>query len=286
MSTPQLASHPGDHSPLADKAAMKTATHVSEGGHWYNKQAQQIETVLSADGKRQVKCTLAHARKLNLGPGITTIIGTADKPALTQWLITQGIMSALTLPRLTTETEKEWLDRVRQDMKRQSQEAAEEGTRIHTALQTHFQGKLCDVGYAMHVQGVIERLPSAQPWRTEIAVAHPDGYGTKIDLVSDDYLLDFKGKDGDQEALDALDVYDEHAMQLAAGQQAIMDGMGSGLAAKERRCGIVFVSRTHPGAASARWLEDKDIVRGWEMFQCLLHYWQKKTGHKPKWSEQ
>lgn len=281
-----LAPHPGDKSPLAEKAAVKTAKHASEGGHWYDRNANQILEVLNAKGTELTKCTLKHARTLDLAPGVTTIIKEASAPQLVTWLRRQSIMAALTLPRLHSETEQEWMARVEEDMDSASRAAAAKGSAIHAAIQAHFQVGHYAPEFQPHVAGVLSKLPtlSKDSWTPEAGVVSPAGYGTKIDLVCEDYLLDFKSKDGDQSALDELKPYDEHAMQLAAGRQAMVEGRCAvkGLSSNPaRRCAIVFVSRTHPGACSVKWVEESALLRGWEMFSCLLSYWQKKTGHRP-----
>lgn len=276
----------GDISPLAEKAAIKTARHASEGGHWYDFDCNQVLEVPSADGKRLVKATLTHARKLDLAPGVTTITGQIDKPAVTLWRCRQAIMAALTLPRRDSETEKEWLDRVEEDMDSHSRSAAEEGTRIHAAVQSHVQGEPFDQNYRQHVDGIMAKLPTdGGKWFSEVTVVSRLGYGTKIDLVNDNYLLDFKSKDGSQEELDELVTYEEHAQQLQAGLAALVDGTKPpphGLSANwERTLGIVFVSRTHPGACSVRMVGEQELETGWETFELLLRLWQKRRRHVP-----
>lgn len=281
-----FAPHPDDKSPLAEKAATKTAKHVSEGGHFYDRRANQIVEVMNAKGTEMTKCTLKHARTLDLAPGVTTIIKEAAAPQLILWLRRQSIMAALTLPRLHSETEQEWMARVEADMDTASRQAAEKGSAIHAAVQAHFQGEAGDPEFKDHLRGVLAALPSltTDMWSTEVPVVSPAGYGTKIDLISEEWLLDFKTKDGDQKTLDDLKPYDEHAMQLAAGRQAMVEGFCAtkGLSSNPtRKCGILFVSRTHPGACALKPVEESALIRGWEMFQCLLSFWQKKTGHVP-----
>ena len=85
--------------------------------------------------------------------------------------------------------------------------------------------------------------------------------------------MDFKTKDGD---LDGLKCYDEHFMQVAA----YAYGLGRSVA----RCGIVFVSRTHPGAARLVMHSQEETAHGWAMFAALLRYWQEANDYAPTWS--
>lgn len=282
-----LAPHPDDKSPLLDAAAKKA--HPKESGHWYRRikgvggsyAYEQVGTVTAKDGTQR-PATLRDARKEDYAPGVTTIIGCCDKPGLTNWMVDQGILAALTLPRNAAETEAEYLRRVKEDSRAQAAAAAEEGTRIHAAIQASMQGEPVDHAYLDHVAGVRRVLPQdGGTWIAEATVGHLNGYGTKADLYNNLYLLDFKGKDGDQSTLDGLPLYDEHHMQIAATGEAIWQTTGIAV----KRTGIVFVSRTHPGAASLRWSaydeDNQHAQMGWEMFQALLAYWQAKQNHRP-----
>lgn len=257
----------------------KVAVHASDSTNWYSRDGQAITAVKSADGKRDIKPTLAHARKLQLAPGVTTIIKCADKPQLTLWKQRQAILSALTLPRLDTETEIAWMQRVEEDMGRIAAEAAEEGTRIHRNIQRHYQGESVDEPYALHVFAVVEELGrrcGIQKWVTEKACTAPCGVGTKSDLHSEQFAIDFKGREFTADDADGLQTYDEHALQLAATRMAL--GM------PDLACGIVFVSRKVPGLCRLVLVPEEELVRGLGMFRALLAYWQIKNRYRPEWS--
>ena len=286
MSDP-IVPHPDDHSPMLETATKKA--HPKESGHFYRRTLlpggrfayEQVASVPAKNGSPR-PATLRDARKFDFAPGVTTIIGCADKPGLTNWMVDQAILAALTLPRHPAETEAEFLRRVKEDSKAQAAKAAEEGTRIHAAIQAQIQGEPVDATYLDHVAGILAKLPKdGGQWVAERTVGHHLGFATKADLSNGRYLIDFKGKDGDQATLDALPVYDEHCMQLASTNEALGATTGTYAAA----CGILFVSRTHPGAASLRWAFDdadnKAGIRGWAMFKALLTYWQEKTEHYP-----
>lgn len=258
---------------------------ASEGGHWYTEDGRLVEAVRTSKGEYR-KPTLRDARKFNLAPGVTTIIGSASAPSLTRWLQRQAILAALTLPRRADESEADWMARVEIDMGATARAAAEEGTRIHAALECHFDARSYDSAYAPHVAGVDAHLRQClgeQHWMPEKCVVHPFGYATKADLHSepplagDAWLVDFKGKDGPREALAGLGTFESHWMQLAATRAAI---------ARELRCGICYVSRTHPGACWLVEVQEDRLLRGWEMFKALLAYWQAKTGYRPRWAQE
>jgi len=271
-----------DVSPMLNKATAKVAKVGKEGGHWYTQQGELIELIAKKKANTgMTRTTLYHARQHQLCPGVTTIIGQCDKPQLTLWRVRQGIMSALTLPRRASETEDEWMKRVEIDMNETANKAKKLGTKIHGALDLHYQGKPFDQAFAKHVAGVrrvIEKHCSNQlsRWLPERAVVHPYGYATKSDLHSEEWCLDFKGTEGDQSHLDRMVHYDNHAMQLAATRAPMSSTM---------RCAIVYVSRTPHGAASFVEVTQPNLERGWDMFKSLLMYWQAKTNYKPNWAE-
>jgi hypothetical protein len=39
----------------------------------------------------------------------------------------------------------------------------------------------------------------------------------------------------------------------------------------------VFASRTHPGLVKVMEWPEEELVKGWEMFQCLLRFWKLKN---------
>lgn len=249
---------------------------ASEAGHWYSQDGTPVFEVMGSKGKL-VKANLTHARKLGLLPGITTILKVAAKPQLTTWLRRQSILAALTLPRHESETEDQWLDRVTDDADSIGGAAAEEGTRIHAAIERSFLGQSFDPNYTDHVLSVrllLQTRCGEQSWSPEKSFASPLGYGSKADLHCPQWIIDFKGKDGDQEVLDALDLYDDHYMQLAATKH--------GLGYESAKCAIVYVSRTHPGACSFVEAEPAKLDTGYKMFQCLLSFWRLKNNYDCK----
>lgn len=247
--------------------------HIAESTHWYDREGNPAyEVEAKKGGKRPT--TLRDARVLNLLPSVTTIIGLADKPALTNWKIDQGILAALTLPRGENEPESEWLKRVKWDSKEQSLKAAERGTAIHAAIQGHFEGKAPEAEYWPHVKGTAEAIKEyfgVQNWDAEKSFAHPMGFGGKTDLSCKSeklgIVVDFKSKEFNQDT--KLDTYDEHAMQLSA--------YAKGLNIQEPRGAICYVSATVPGLVKIIEIEPENLLRGWNCFCALLDFWRFKN---------
>jgi len=248
--------------------------HIAEGMHWYDSRGLPAYTVKAKDGTDR-PATLRDARKLNLLPSVTSIIRCAAAPGLEHWKQNQVLMAALTLPKQENESEQDYMNRIMQDSKEQARKAAERGTEIHAAIQGYYEGKSVHKGLWMFVENVVEAVKDwagEQEWTPEQSFAHGLGFGGKVDLSSQGYVLDFKTKDWDYEG--TLKVWDEHAMQLAAYRV--------GLSAENAKCAIVFVSTKVPGLVHLAPVKEEHLQRGWQMFQGLLAYWKAKNDYQPK----
>jgi hypothetical protein len=245
------------------------ARYQEEGGHWYDREGAPAYTTLSKQGVER-PTTLADARKEGLVPSVTTILNVLSKPALEIWKVKQGILCALTLPRMAGESDDNFLGRVLEDSKRQAIEAAAEGSRIHDAIEQYFKGSYVPNKYRPHVDSVIEELgqmfPGVDDWQAEDSFCHPLGYGGKVDLHSPStgIVTDFKTKDGLPDTWGRLH-YDQN-IQLAAYQ--------FGLELPSIECANIFVSRDPAGGAKGHIWKLKEIEHGWETFEAALRLWK------------
>lgn len=239
------------------------------GEHWYRRDGTPCYEVRAASGNLRAT-TLADARKMALCPSVTTVLGVLDKAALTNWKVEQAVLAALTLPRRAGESERDLLARIREDSQAQAKAAAEEGNRIHDALEHAMKREWFPPKYQPHVDCVMEKLddlfPGVNDWIAEASFGHELGFGGKVDLHSPStgIVVDYKGKDGDFTDGKKL-AYDQH-WQLAAYQV--------GLKLPRNRCANLFVSRTHPGKVAAHVWKEKDIEEGWGVFAAALQVWK------------
>ena len=250
--------------------------HATEGGHFYYPDGRPAYTIQGKKGLRPT--TKADAKKLGLYPSVTTIIGEASSYGLIHYGINQAIEAALTLPRHEGENSANYIKRVRHDAKEHARIRAEEGTVIHAYLQQLFEGKLLDWTYpslAMETihecykaaeAEIIEKI-GVQEWECEKSFAikvNDCGYGGKVDLHNDSYLLDIKSKEG---SLGDVKLYDNHYIQISSYR--------AGLNLSNVSCGILFIS-TNKNEAKLILADEVDLIRGWEMFTSLLSYWYSK----------
>jgi hypothetical protein len=89
--------------------------------------------IAKKDGTGTRPVTLADARKVLALPSVTNVLAVLAKPGLDAWKIEQGIMAALTLPRVADEPLDMFARRVVTDMGEQVERAADFGTSIHAA---------------------------------------------------------------------------------------------------------------------------------------------------------
>ena len=240
---------------------------VAESGHWYQKNGTPAYTTIGKTGERAT--TLRDARKLGLLPSVTTINGMLSKAGLDTWKQQQVLLAALTLPRLATESEQEWLSRVMQDSKATGREAAERGTAIHAVIEGYFEQMYMPEkpAYLDNIDVALKDAFGEQPWLAERSFGHPLGYGGKCDLITKTgFIVDFKTKDT---SLEKVDVYFEHEMQLAAYRE--------GLGMPSARCAIVFVNGTTNEVKLIE-IEQDQLQKGWECFEHLLRVYQIKNG--------
>jgi len=221
-------------------------------------------------------------RDLGAVPSVTTITGIIDKPALTNWKIDQAIMAALTLPRADGDDEATWLARVKFDASQQAVQAAEEGTRIHDAIEAFIKGKPYDAKYQPHVEATVnaikQNFPDVNDWVSEASFAHTTGYGGKVDLHSPStgIIIDFKGKEfTEQDVLDKKKFAYDQNIQLSAYQQ----GYGFDV----RESANIFVSRNTKGLAVCHVWSPKEMQKGLEIFNATLNLWKAIKQYDGSW---
>lgn len=260
-------------------------------GHFYDRSGNPCYTVKDAKGNLR-DSTLRDARKFGWVPSVTEILNVVAKPALTNWLVNQGIMAALTGTRLEGESDPVYIARILKESQQQAKDAAEAGSRIHDACETFVRDGSCHDNYLAHATAAkaeLHRLfPDVNDWVCEKSFAHPLGYGGKCDLSSPStgIIVDYKTKDG------ALDdgkklAWDQHwqlsAYQVGLGltQHEYVDPAGNDVNGNPimhvsppsafKPGAAIFISRTHPGAVASYQWSAEDMAAGWRMFHCALN---------------
>lgn len=245
---------------------MNTTQYASDSFHWYAQDGSPCYEVPRADGKGTRPTTLRDAKKLGLVPSVTTITKLLAKRGLEVWLQRQVMLSALTMPRRDGESDAAFCDRILEEGKEAARIAAERGTALHTAIEKALQGNP-QTEWDEHVQEVFSQLAligiDVSCGTSERSFAHPDGYGGRIDLSSDTFLLDFKSKERIEDGKDYT--YEEHIIQLAS--------YSHGIGSKPRRLLNVFVGVEDRRVLIHEWSQ-KEAEIALKKFYLLLEYWK------------
>ena len=243
--------------------------------HWYDSTGKPCHFMVGANGNER-GTTLRDARKLNLFPSVTTILGTIDKPALVNWKMKQVLLASLTLPTIENEPPDDFAKRIMRDAFADSTDARDRGSLIHDCLESvanledlyKYPSDIKDIAVSACVE--VAEYCKTDRFTAEATVTG-NGYAGMIDLHNDEICLDWKTKD--IKNLTTKMAYDEQAMQLAAYDKA--------LGGKQRRCINVFVDRTEPGRVVIHEWEPEDIELAWQKFELLVKYWQLDKGYVP-----
>ena len=249
-----------DKSKIKDYNSFK-----SEAGHWYSQSGEPMYTIIGLNGKER-NTTLRDARKLNLVPSVTTVMGMIAKPALENWKINQALNSALSLKQRKNESIEAFTYRCKEDSKKIGMESAKQGTKIHAMIEKGFLGTSTNKPYKIIKSYLDEHYPNEE-WIAEDSFCAEEGYGGKIDLYSPSGIfVDFKTKDNLFGKNPARLVYDEHGMQLSAYAQ------GCGYV-KPKRVSI-FIDRKDTSIISCHVWDDESHSKHLEMFNSILTYWK------------
>lgn len=240
--------------------------------HWYDAEGKPMYTIIGKNGKER-NTNLKDARGLNLYPSVTTILGVAAKPALENWKIDQALQAAITLPRMVSESDEQFMKRAKWESKQEAVKAASRGTEIHADIERGFLGEDDNPTYRAvkeAIKGYVKE-PIA-----EDSFSASEGYAGRVDLYCPvvGSVIDFKTKDGlaDKEANKLA--FDEHGMQLSAYAN------GLNIASPVRVS--VFIDRADPTLVKVyEWSVDTH-KRHTEMFLALLNYWQLLKNYSPK----
>lgn len=256
----------------------------TESGHWYalDGSPRHWQPVKSRPGETR-PTTIRDARTQKLLPSVTTILNVLAKPALNDWRVREAVKLAFDFTRdgLTAEA---FAELVMEAAYAPVQAAADEGSRIHHAVEASFlPGGVVPDPYAKHVHAVrdalTQRFPTVGRWVSESRVVNlAHGYAGTCDLYAQDapIVVDFKCKDFADHTKRMA--YDQH-LQLAAYAAAL------GCPLEQTRLANVFISRTVPGLVVLHeWTADPkfSVVDSFHTFATAAHLWRLLNRYDPR----
>jgi len=274
-----------------------------KSSHWYqlkDGKCVPCHEWPKADGKGMKPTTLREAKLFRLLCSVTNVIdGVIAKPELINWRITQGIMAALTLPKISGESEDAFAERVVEDMNAYPAEAADFGTQCHDHIAEYITN-----GEVL----LTEPEPftrSAREWVSqnvtkihgaEMTVFHPElCIAGRLDLDCDTRrygrtIIDFKSqkvrkqKDGTWKPT----FYDEYPVQLAAygecvrrswGPDIPVLGVGAFISDLPTLISIV-INSVEPTECFVQVYESGEYYL--RLFKHALDWWCYKKGYDPR----
>jgi hypothetical protein len=265
---------------MADNRVSMTV--ATEAGHWYKPDNTPFYTYINKNGEEK-NVTLREARKVGAAPSVTAIMGCASSWALTNYFIQQRLSAAASEPpRGPEEGEQAYMDRIDAKAREHAETARDAGTAIHGEIEKALTETVWmprpEAHAAIQTLGEWCGLDALRPERSFF---HPLGYGGKCDVHKKPeisleethcgFVADFKSKDFTADNLPRT--YENHSMQLAA----YREGFDMPLA----RCAIIYVSTSVPGLTHLVEVSEDELSKGWEMFTCLLRFWQLRNNYVP-----
>lgn len=250
-----------------------------DSSHWYDIHGDSHHTIIGKNGVER-PTTLRDAKKLNLLPSVTTIFKCLAKPELDKWKQRQVLMASLTLSRREEEGDEEFCERIMDDAFKQVDDAADLGTRVHAALENHFQGMAYDPSLSSYVETVEKWVKDNQIQFLdhELRVVCPEvGFAGTTDaiIMVPPYgnrvgVLDFKTRKSRPQY--AMTPWQTEPMQIAAYGYTQRATFGVN----------VFISTTEPGRIEDAWYEPDQMDQEFKAFRHVCKIWQHFNKYVPK----
>jgi hypothetical protein len=268
--------------------------------HWYDTDGKPCYEVPCKSKPGEMRATtLRDARKLNLVPSVTSILSIIRKPALEDWRMRSLLEEAVTVKRNDTESDKDYIDRIINGYRQNTEMARDWGTACHIAVEDFLKRDtrtataevnayltsiavetFIDFENDMNIKIIYCEKPFACNW----------GYGGKVDIVGVingvRYVIDMKFKETSKERklpCKTKDLYDDdYGLQLAA----YACGLGFFDKSLDDMALLnLFISVNEPGLYS---LVSWDMSRNDKLlnsFMKRLYVWKDINNYNPEWTE-
>ena len=250
------------------------AIRSKQGAHYYYPDGKPCFEVPNASKGGMRSVTITDAKKLGLYPSVTTILKDIRKHSLEEWKYEQYVLAALTTPKSSGETEKEYVTRIIESANEQSSLAMSFGSEIHSLIESAIATGDTSIDPSMDKR-VIETIIPVYAFLAEhgfkgvseqVVVNAGYKYAGTIDFLGDAFghhyvVVDFKTQATQQGK--KVVYYDEWIYQLAAyGQCYATITMGP-----LRNLASVVISSTEPGRIEYKIWSDEDAECGWQTFK-------------------
>jgi hypothetical protein len=156
--------------------------------HWYHRNGDPCHTVMGKTTGLPRPTTVTDAKKMNLVPSVTNILGMKAKPALDVWKLDKAILAAIQLERMGGETDEMFASRIAEASEEETRKAAEWGTLLHEQIEHYNVNKVFSgtgeilpyvAGYERWYRDNVIEVISAE----QSCVSHL-GYAGRLDLYA------------------------------------------------------------------------------------------------------
>lgn len=252
-----------------------------KSSHWYTADGKPMHSVLKADGDGERPTTIKDARKHNLVPSVTNILGVIGKDALTTWKVNQAILRTLLSPKTEDESDDYYCKRIQSESMAQVDEAAELGSMIHKAMENWLiEGVMPSNEAMVYVKPVMDWFNATDITVNEtekILVNAKESYAGTADVLftygkNGKGVLDFKTRRTKEDK--KVEAYIGQAMQLAAYAAAEygVEALDKVLLAN------IYISTTEPGRIEV--IKHDSPRRHYEAFLNCCALWQYEKGYR------
>jgi len=254
-----------------------------KASHWYDAQGNPRHSVIKANGDGERPTNIGDARKQNLIPSVTNILGVMSKEALTTWKQNQAILAALANPKQESESDDYYCKRIIAASMEQVAEAADLGSSIHHALEDW----LCEnttppeslMVYVKPVMEWFEQTDITPTAMEKVLVNTRRGYAGTADVLftygnRGRGVLDFKTRKTTPKK--KIEPYDGQAMQLAAYAAAEY-----GETDLDRiLIANIYISTTEPGRVEV--VKHDDVRSHYRAFLHCCGIWRYTKNYDPR----
>lgn len=261
---------------------------MSQGGHWYTRDAAPKHMVGAAKGGLR-PTTLRDARKLELVPSVTSIFKILAKPGLERYKHMQLLLACEAHPRQDNESDADWMKRAQGYADQDVGEAAKLGSRIHDALDQSFDGVECPEELKCYVTPTLEWLQDkgiVMGEREIVVVKNSEGYAGRVDAIATgkggtNFILDFKTRR--TKAGQKIVPYDGQAAQTAAYAAAYF-GLNTPEDFIDKRIwgANLYISTTEMGRIEGVPYSPEMMAEEYDVFLACCKLWRHQTKYDPR----
>lgn len=256
----------------------------SQSSHWYKADGTPCHRLPRVRGGGLRPTTLRDARRLQLFPSVTSILGIFAKPQLDKWKMRQVALASMRLDRTDGESDDYYADRIIDEAFEQVEQAADLGSRIHDAIEKHYEGVAVPDDLQVYTKPVFEWQAQKQVQfieREKVLVNQLHGFAGTMDVAcrygtNGIGVIDFKTRKTKPGV--AVTPYDGQAMQIAAygatywGEENLPRLFGAN----------VYISTTEPGRLEVATYTPQQLMAEWEVFKMACSMWRHSKNYDPR----